>query len=437
MRQKTQPNLLILVVLVAGIPAVTFYALPLVPPLRTLPERAAELGSRFSPSPIAFERREIGPPVERYPLITNVQILDFDGDGRAEILACDARRQCVILCRRDARGEWSERVLAKDLSAPAHATVVDLDRDGDLDLLVSVLGNIYPDDGVIGRLIWLEQTAAGFAPHVLLDDVRRVADCQAGDLDGDGDLDLAVAVFGYAHGQVLWLENQGGGRFIDHELLATPGTIHVPLADYDGDGDLDIAAIVSQDEEELWAFENDGAGNFRARQLWSTVNFNFGSAGLVQDDLDGDGDVDLLLPVGDNLEVAHSFPMSFHGCLWFENLGGWAFLPRRIAEFGGTYAAATADFDGDGDRDVVLVSMFNNWDERRNASVVWLENDGQQQFRTWQVDTQPTHRVTVAVGDLDGDGRNDILTGGLHLIGPYDRLGQLTAWFNAGKTGAR
>ena len=314
---------------------------------------------------------------------------------------------------------------------------MDLDRDGDRDLVVSVLGDIYPNDGVIGRLVWLEQTATGFSPHVLLDDVRRVADCQAGDLDGDGDIDLAVAVFGYAHGQVLWLENLGDGRFIDHELLAAPGTIHVPLADYDGDGDLDIAAIVSQDDEHLWSFENLGGGNFRRRQLWSSVNFNLGSAGLVQDDLDGDGDIDLLLPVGDNLEVAHSFPMRFHGCLWFENRGGWNFVPHRIAEFGGTYAAATGDLDADGDRDVVLVSMFNNWDDRRNASVVWLENDGQQQFRVWQVDTQPTHRITVAVGDLDSDGRDDILTGGLHMVGPYDRLGRLTAWFNTGRTPPR
>jgi hypothetical protein len=38
----------------------------------------------------------------------------------------------------------------------------------------------------------------------------------------------------------------------------------------------------------------------------------------------------------------------------------------------------------------------------------------------------------VAIGDLDGDGRDDILTGGMHLIGPFDRMGRLTAWFNRG-----
>jgi hypothetical protein len=431
-----RPNSFILGALALAIPAATYFTLPLLPPCRTLLEPAAADGSRFSSSPLVFERAELGQLPVRHPLIAHVQILDFDGDGANDVLVCDARRQCVLLNQRQADGVWYEKILAEDVGTPAHATVVDLDGDGDRDLIVAVLGDILPDDGVIGRLLWLEQKDSGFERHVLLDDVRRVADCQAGDLDGDGDIDLAVAVFGYAHGQVLWLQNLGGGRFLDHELLAAPGTIHVPLADYDGDGDLDIAAIVSQDEEELWGFENLGGGEFQARRLWYTVNFDLGSAGLVQNDLDQDGDPDLILPAGDNLEVTHSFPQKYHGCLWFENRGGWDFEPRRIADFGGTYAAAVGDLDADGDRDIVLVSMFNNWDERRNASVVWLENDGRQRFQSWQIDSRPTHRITVAVGDLDGDGREDVLTGGMHLVGPFDRLGRLTAWFNRGRAGA-
>jgi FG-GAP-like repeat len=422
---------LILGFLAVAIPSATYFALPAIPPMRALEIPLSVGGSRFAPSPVPFERREIDPEYAgQRSMITNVQILDFDDDGRNDVLICDARRSRVSVRRQESDGSMTEQVLAEDLLAPAHATVVDLDGDGDRDVLVSVLGDILPDDDVVGQLVLLEKRPEGYRRHTLLTDVRRVADCQAGDLDGDGDLDLAVAVFGYARGQVLWLENRGEGHFIDHELLSAPGTIHVPIADFDGDGDLDIATGVTQNEEELYGFENLGGGAFRVRRLWYSINYDLGGAGLVQDDLDGDGDVDLILPVGDNLEDAHSYPQPYHGCLWFENTQGWNFVPHRIAEFGGTYAAATGDLDGDGDRDVVLVSMCNNWEDPRNASVVWLENDGRCQFKTWQIDSQPTSRVTVAVGDLDGDGRNDIVTGGLHFIGPFDRLGGVTAWFH-------
>ena len=62
------------------------------------------------------------------------------------------------------------------------------------------------------------------------------------------------------------------------------------------------------------------------------------------------------------------------------------------------------------------------------ASVIWLENNGQQRFTPWQVATRPTHLATVACGDLDGDGRADIIAGGGHVVPPYHRTGSVTAW---------
>lgn len=422
---RTRIGLLVASVLLT--PVLTVYCLSRLPPGRHLAQPFTG-GSSFSPSAVPFIRSSVGPAFRGLPQICNVQMVELDGDGRTALLVCDAARNAVLAYRRRSDGSWDEAVIAGDLMAPAHATVVDIDKDGDRDIVVSVLGNIEPDDGVIGKLVLLERDGETYAPRVILDDVRRVADAQSADFDGDGDIDLAVAVFGYNRGQVLYLENAGEAGFVAHELHSAPGTIHVPVADYDGDGDPDIAAIVSQDDEELWGFENLGEGKFQSRRLYYTHNFDLGSAGLVQGDLDGDGDADLILPVGDNLEDLDAYPQPYHGCLWFENLGGWKFEPRPLATFGGTYAASVYDLDQDGDRDVVLVSMCNDWRRQTHGSLVWLENDGKQQFHPWQIDNTPSHLVTVDCGDIDGDGRPDIVAGGLHIRPPFDRLGRVTLW---------
>lgn len=417
--------------LAVAIPVGTAALLPRMPSLRSAPTIYAG-GTQYSPSPLPFSPLPIGAPVAGLPLITNVQIVDFDGDGQNEILACDALGNRILLQKRQPDGSWSESVLIEDVSVPAHVTVVDIDQDGDLDLLVAVLGNLMPDDEVIGRVELFERRGDEFVRHVILDDVRRVADVQFGDFNGNGKLDLAVAVFGYSRGEVLWLENLGDFQFRVHELLSAPGAIHVPVGDFDQDGDLDIMAIVTQNEEELWGFENQGDGTFVPRLLWTTPNLDLGGAGLIAADLDGDGDLDLVLPAGDNLEDFDAYPQPYHGCYWFENLGGWQFKMHRVSDLGGTYAAAVADMDGDGHQDIVLVSLTNDWLEPNNASVVWLQNDGQQNFTCWQIAAKPLHLVTVAVGDIDGDGKPDIVAGSLNVRRPHAGAGRLTAWINGG-----
>ncbi|WP_417732612.1 FG-GAP repeat domain-containing protein [Rosistilla oblonga] len=421
----------VLLLLILAVPLVAVYVPSVVGSLSPLPV-VFQGGTTYPASSVQFDQVALGGTSVGLPQITNVQVLDFDGDGANEVLACDSLKNQVVLFRQ-VDGEWQEEVLVPDVAAPAHATAVDIDSDGDIDLVVSVLGNILPDDSVIGRVELFEATPDGYRRHVILDDVRRVADVQPADFDGDGDIDLAVAVFGYSRGSVLWLENRGELKFRDHLLHTAPGTIHVPIADYDGDGDLDIAAIVTQDEEELWGFENLGQGEFKKRRLWMTINHDLGSAGLVQADLDGDGDPDLILPAGDNLEDLDAYPQPYHGCYWFENQGDWTFQIHRISDLGGTYAADVGDFDSDGDLDVVLASMTNNWNRTDTASLVWLENDGQQNFTTWQIASDPIHLVTVAAGDLDGDGSDDIVAGALNLRKPFQRVSRVSAWINQGE----
>ncbi len=420
-------------------------ALALLVPLATVwalqhlvfPSRVLELrrfASRFAPSERPFQASRIGTSRRDDPKLTHVLVFDLDRDGQQDVIACDAARNLVVWYRRNG-SEWQERSLtsAHEVAAPAHATPVDLDADGDHDLVIAGLGSVWPTDGPEGAVVWLENDGQQqFTTRVLLRDVRRVTDVQPGDLDGDGDLDLVVAEFGYHRGSVLWLENQGEGRFLDHQLLAAPGAVHVPVADFDGDGDLDVAAVVTQNEEEVWGFENLGGGEFQPnrRLIYGSVNFDLGCVGLVATDLDRDGDQDLLLATGDNFELIGHHPQPSHGCTWLENEGGWQFTPRRLVEFGGTYGVAPGDMDGDGDTDLALVSMFNDWSVEGAASLIWLENDGRQSFRPWQLAAGPIQLATVACGDVNGDGCDDIIAGGVHITRPHQPLGHLLCWLS-------
>ena len=403
---------------------------------KTEPLVASPLSTRLTPGEAIFERLpEVLPAVDR-PLITNVNVCDLDGDEQPELLVCDAVRHTVHWIRRTDDGEWRSQSLVPEnsMAAPAHTAITDLDGDGDQDVVVAVLHSVWPTDSREGQVVALVNDGSmGFDVRLLADDLCRVTDVQPGDFDGDGDVDLAVAEFGYARGRVLWLENVGDGAFADHELSSLPGCIHVPVDDYDGDGDLDVAAVISQTDEEVWVFENQGHADFalQGRRVWGTSNFDLGLAGMKKCDLDQDGDADFLLSAGDSLELSFPCPQPVHGCIWLENTGDLTFAEHRIGQLGGTYDVEAVDLDQDGDLDVVMAAMFNEWKEEGATSLAWLENDGNQQFTPWHLADGPTHLCTVACQDLTGDGLPEVVAGSLQLYPPFDEPScGLSIWQN-------
>ena len=264
----------------------------------------------------------------------------------------------------------------------------------------------------------------------MLRDVPRVADVRAGDLDGDGDLDLSVALFGYDQGETRWLRNPGGWRFESQTLQELSGPINAEIADVDGDRDLDIVTLVSQQWEEIYVHVNDGRGGFTARRIFGASNEDFGSSWISLADLDADGDPDVVYSNGDAFDYATAAGRSWNGVQWLENTGGASFTYHRIADIPGASSPQAADLDGDGDLDIAVVSAYNNWANPAAQSLVWLENDGRATFTLHDVASAPTHLVTLAIGDLTGDGRPDLVTGGMHMSWPYNRLSRLTLWTN-------
>ena len=383
----------------------------------------------------------IGPAPTQGQLYTNVGFADINQDGHTDVLACDGLRGRVCWFQNDGQTEWSQKSWTRhDLNpdelipSASHITPMDLDGDGDQDLLVTALGRIQPTNDEVGRLYWFENDAGSYSLKEILTGIRRATDVQGGDFDSDGDIDLVVAVFGGPlQGQILYLENDGQQNFTDYEILAVSGTIHVPVSDFDGDGDLDFAAVITQDEEEVLAFVNNGSGfkkPGKRNRIYSSWNFDLGGAGMTASDLDQDGDQDLLLSLGDNLELTHNYPQPWHGVIWLENKGDWNFEPHRIATIGGVYATATGDLDADGDLDVAVVTMFNDWAQDNAASVLWLENDGEQNFTTYQIADDPVQLATVGCDDLNGDGKPEIVTGAFHFRRPFNRFGSVDIFAN-------
>ncbi len=379
----------------------------------------------FAPRPVGDPRGE-----NERPQIAHVAIADLDADGLPDVVACDALRNRVSWIRQHPAGTWTERPLAEDVRAPAHAEPTDFDGDGDLDLLVASLGELFPSDLRIGSVVVLENDGnERFTSRVAAAGIPRVADVRAGDLDGDGDLDLAVAAFGYDHGETLWLENRGGWEFEAHVLQRFSGAINAIAADLDDDGALDVVNLVSQEWEEIWAFTGRP---LRPRLLWGTANPDYGSSWITLVDLDRDGDPDILHSNGDAFDYAPADSRPWHGVQWLENRGGLEFEAHRIADLSGASSPRAADLDGDGDLDVAVVSAYNQWDDETAQSLVWLENNGRMQFAMRRIARAPTHLITLAAGDLDGDGAADLVTGGMHVSGPYDRMSRVTVWSNRG-----
>ncbi|HUG89454.1 MAG TPA: FG-GAP-like repeat-containing protein [Planctomycetaceae bacterium] len=384
----------------------------------TFPATAAGL----DPGPFRARVRRLSPDETLpQPVVSHVKFADLLDDPGLELLVCEMRHGRVLLGR-PAAGSTTLEVLA-EVPHPAHAEAVDLDGDGLCDVVVANLGSFLPLDHNLGSVEWLRQTAPGvFQRITLFDGLGRVADVQPADLDGDGDVDLIVAEFGWrATGHLLVLENVTSDwsrpEFIAHYLDGRSGAIHAPVADLDGDGRPDIVALFAQQHEAVVAYLNRGDFRFDLRELDRAPHPAWGFSGMQLADLDGDGDLDVLVTNGDTLDDGRIKPD--HGINWLENRGNLEFVPHRLAVMYGVHRAEAADLDGDGDLDIVACA-FTGWDHPEaaaaispvpTAALLWLEQVAPGRFRRRNLDLGPCRHPTLTVGDFDGDGDVDFAVG--------------------------
>ncbi|MFC3116007.1 FG-GAP-like repeat-containing protein [Cellvibrio fontiphilus] len=371
-----------------------------------------------SKSPVVFQVRELGARSSK-PLAVDIAP-GLTGTARDFLLADAEQKKLVQLFRTG--DEWQEKILAS-AEVPVNTQVIDIDADGDKDILLADLGMMPPASDKVGKVYLLRQQAKGeFKQELLLGGLGRVTDAQAADLDADGDLDIAIAVFGGNNqGEIIWLENRAG-QYHKHQLFAFAGALNITPADLNGDGLLDLVALIAQEHEMIVAFINRGAGQFEKGVLARAPHPMFGSTSMTLVDMDKDRDVDIVFTNGDAFDL-QTEPKPYHGVQWLENRGTLQFQFHDIGRFYGAAHVVAGDIDGDGDVDVVASSWVNFWRDPNRQTLVWYENNGQQKFTAHPIASQPAGLVSLQLVDVTGDGRLDIVAAAFRMDLLLDDLG--------------
>ncbi|MEZ6048656.1 MAG: FG-GAP-like repeat-containing protein [Planctomycetaceae bacterium] len=268
----------------------------------------------------------------------------------------------------------------------------DIDGDGDLDVigndLISSTGQIWFNNGD-GTFVKGMQSFNKFNAHLLAD------------FDGDGDLDLFMTGVSTA-GKFVWL-NDGSGRFtsttqtftIEDGLLKTT-TRFLEAADFDADGDIDILTRMysSSSSDVFKILENDGSGIFTV--LDGGSRFSNGPTPIDHvefADINGDGTGDLVYVVNGTLYVA-------------VNDGDGYFQPEAQETLNNlsTSHIMAGDLDSDNHIDVVIMG-------RSFQPIIFL-NDGSGNLTLQNPDDRysSTSNNSNALIDLDNDGDLDIVS---------------------------
>ncbi|MFN5899088.1 MAG: FG-GAP repeat domain-containing protein [Planctomyces sp.] len=306
---------------------------------------------------------------------------------------------------------------AAEVQNPAAVREVDLDGDNRLDLLIAELGSPLPADHDRGKVILLSDYRGAARRQVLLEGIGRVADVRAADFDGDGDLDVVAAEFGWHTTgglHLLWQDRMAeGSKFRSQRLDSRSGPIHVPVTDLDGDGRLDFIVLVSQEHEVVEAFLNRG-DQFERVPLFAAPDPSWGSSGIELTDFDGDGDQDVLYTAGDAFDSYLIKP--WHGIWLLRNEGGLKFQAQQIAALPGVHRALAADLDQDGDQDIAACAMvparaLQAQPGTPMQSVIWLEQTADGAFARHVISAERPIHAAMTVLDADSDGDMDLAAG--------------------------
>ena len=274
----------------------------------------------------------------------SLKLADLDNDGRADLLVALRTAYQVLLFRKLAGAEFAAPTVVRDkLYGLEDVDAADLNNDRRIDLIIS--SNEGPR--------WMRQlTGLQFAaPAVIANTYSTFSEPQAvepHDFDKDGDIDVVVAIAG--QDRLFFSRNNGGGSFASPVDLDKPDRPYaLDAGDLDGDGHLDIVTAPrdATDARVIW-FKNNGNGTFGAKRPLTGTARDVTSVTVADFDRDGDQDI---------AGAGGGGPV-----FWFENLGGGTFSAQKNIGDGGDsmFHLTPGDLDGDGDEDLIAAQWASD-----------------------------------------------------------------------------
>ena len=315
---------------------------------------------------------------------------DFNADGKLDLATANIVDNTVSVLLGNGDGTFTAGPTLAVGSNPFTLTAGDFNNDGKLDLAVANSANGGPS--IVSILLGNgDGTFRTAVPYALGNTANDALSVVAGDFNGDGKLDLAVANGGNSQ-SVSILFGNGDGTFRTPALTYAvgSGTNSVATGDFNRDGKLDLA-VADPGTNQVFILLGKDAGTFQSPVAHTTGNFPFSVAAA---DFNGDGVLDLA--VSNNHDTTVSILLGKGDGTFQPKVD----FPATNLSFGGPTAIATGDFNGDGIVDLAVANGGAN-----QVSILLGNGDG-----TFQSPLEFTSNPSlgVAVGDFNGDGRLDV-----------------------------